>query len=80
MALNTDQIRLILNYTLAFLALVGSFILLIVDTPTIEPQAKLGFCTLLVGSVMTWAFTRETQAQTGAQVNKARDARDVQRG
>ncbi|HVM30780.1 MAG TPA: hypothetical protein VM305_08460 [Candidatus Limnocylindrales bacterium] len=57
---STDTIRLHYTYGIGLLCLIGSFVLLLLDTPGVEGTAKLALVTTVLGIVLGFIFSRES--------------------
>jgi glycerol uptake facilitator-like aquaporin len=63
--MSIGTLQVLLNYSLAVVGLVGSFILLIFGNGSgISAEARLAFASTLTGAIVTWAFTRQTSTDT----------------
>lgn len=60
--MTADTARLFATYAIAVVVIIGLFVLLLIPTPEIPPEAKLAIVTTNFGLVLGWVFNRESTA------------------
>jgi hypothetical protein len=68
--MQTDTIRLVATYAIAFVVLVGCFALLMVPSQ-VPAEQLVPFITGIVGLVIGWAFQKEGASASARQTERA---------